>query len=96
MALSEQERKRLEHLEAAFESVGGRGVDLADEIDVLRLKEAVHGKVLKAHLNDLIEACGGDDDALVDVLLEKAGVDVSDFPGYEAGAVGYAVDKLHI
>lgn len=40
----EQEREQLAKLEAQFEAAGGRGVELADEIDELRRKIALHGR----------------------------------------------------
>jgi hypothetical protein len=38
--MSQDKRKRLARLEAAFEEGGGRGVELADEIDALRAELA--------------------------------------------------------
>lgn len=58
--LSKKEQKRLEKLEAQFKAAGGRGVELAEEIDELRNRRDEPEKAAEVYESLLAAADGGD------------------------------------
>jgi len=57
--LNKTEQKRLEELEAKFEAAGGRGVELAEEIDELKAKRDEPEKAAEAYEKLLVAVDGG-------------------------------------
>lgn len=58
--LNKTEQKRLEELEAKFEAAGGRGVELAEEIDELKARRDEPEKAAEVYEELLVAADGGD------------------------------------
>lgn len=68
MALDEQEQQELDRLEAAFDEVGGRDVELAEQLDRLRLKRDGVDVLVRIELSELIHM----DSEAFDEAVEEA------------------------
>lgn len=58
--LSKKEQKRLAELEAQFEVAGGRGIELAEEIDELKARRDEPERAVEVYESLLAAADGGD------------------------------------
>jgi len=81
--LNKTERKRLEELEAQFEAAGGRGVELAEEIDDLKARRDEPKRAAEVY-EELLVAADGDEAAILGSFGASTVMAMLDDPRYRA------------